>query len=137
MIRLPTTIFVATAPLDLRLSFDRLAGFVREQLGADPRGEALFIFHNRARTHLKMMWHDGSGYCVFYKRLDRGAYRIPLAIPAGARSVTVSEREMAVLLEGIDEATLRAARRSVRVSARSARVDRERGATERTAPPSG
>ena len=135
MIRFPSTIFVATAPLDLRLSFDRLAGFVREQLGADPRGEALFIFHNRARTHLKMMWHDGSGYCVFYKRLDRGAYRIPLAIPAGARSVTVGAREMAVLLEGIDEATLRAARRSVRASASSARVDRVIGAPERMAPP--
>jgi transposase len=135
MIRFPSTIFVATAPLDLRLSFDRLAGFVREQLGADPRSEALFIFHNRARTHLKMMWHDGSGYCVFYKRLDRGGYRIPLAIPAGARSVTVSAREMAILLEGINEATLRAARRAVRGSARAARVEGESGATERTAAP--
>ncbi len=83
MIRLPASVFVATAPLNLRLSFDRLAGFVREQLGGDPRQETLFIFHNRARTHLKMLWHDGSGYCLFYKRLDRGTYRIPLAGPPG------------------------------------------------------
>lgn len=123
MIRLPASIFVATAPLNLRLSFDRLAGFVREQLGGDPRQETLFIFHNRARTHLKMLWHDGSGYCLFYKRLDRGAYRIPLAVPPGARSVTVSPRELALLLEGIDEAKLRAARHAVRVPARPPRPD--------------
>ena len=47
MIRFPTTIYVATAPIDLRLSFDRLAGIVRDQLGADPRGEALYVFHNQ------------------------------------------------------------------------------------------
>jgi len=113
MIRIPTIILVATAPIDLRFSFDRLAGIIREQLGGDPKSGSLVVFHNRARTHLKMLWHDGSGYCVFYKRLDRGAYRIPLAIPAGARHVSVSAREVSVLLEGINEATLRAARRSI------------------------
>jgi len=112
MIRLPSTILVATTPIDLRLSFDRLAGIVREQLGADPRRETLVVFHNRARTHAKLLWHDGAGYCLLYRRLDRGTYRIPLAIPPGARHVTVGERELAVLLEGIDEAVLRAARMS-------------------------
>jgi len=130
MIRLPSTIFVATAPLDLRLSFDRLAGVVREQLGAEPRTEALFIFHNRARTHVKMLWHDGSGYCLLFKRLDRGRYRIPLAIPAGAASVTVSERELLVLLEGLDEATLRAARRAVRDARAPVRQAEPSGTTE-------
>lgn len=130
MIRLPPRIFVATAPLDLRLSFDRLAGIVREKLGEDPRSEALFIFHNRARTHLKMLWHDGSGYCVFYKRLDRGTYRIPLAIPAGAVRVSVSEREMALLLEGLDEAKLHAARRATRAPTPSAPSLRPGGTIE-------
>lgn len=113
MIRWPGTILVATVPVNLHLSFDRLAGIVREQLGADPRSDTLIVFHNRARTHVKLLWNDGSGYCLFYKRLDRGTYRIPLAIPPGARQVTVSARELALVLEGIDEATLRAARRSV------------------------
>ena len=113
MIRWPGTILVATAPVNLHLSFDRLAGIVREQLGADPRSDTLIVFHNRARTHVKLLWHDGGGYCLFYKRLDRGTYRIPLAIPPGARQVSVSARELALVLEGIDEAALRAARRSV------------------------
>lgn len=111
MIRLPSTVFVTTAPIDLRLSFDRLAGLVRDQLGADPRAEAVFIFHNRRRTHLKILWHDGTGYCLLYRRLDKGTYRIPMAIPAGAHHVRVSARELSVLLEGIDEAAIRAARR--------------------------
>ncbi len=113
MIRWPGTILVATTAIDLRLSFDRLAGIVREQLGADPRSDTLVVFHNRARTHVKLLWHDGSGYCLFYKRLDRSTYRIPLAIPPGAQQVSVSARELALVLEGIDEAALRAARRSV------------------------
>lgn len=113
MIHLPATIYVATAPIDLHFSFDRLAGIVREQLGGDPRGDALFVFHNRARTHLKLLWHDGSGYCVVYKRLDCGTYRIPLAIPSDAKHVAVGARELALMLEGVDRAILRAARRSV------------------------
>jgi transposase len=113
VIRWPSTILAATTPIDLRLSFDRLAGIIREQLGGDPRSGTLVVFHNRARTHLKMIWHDGTGYCVFYKRLDRRTYRIPLAIPAGARHVSVSAREVTVLLEGIDDAMLRSARRSI------------------------
>ena len=114
MIRLPTTIFVATTPIDLHLSFDRLAGIVRNELGDDPRGDAVFVFHNRRRTHVKLLWHHEGGYCILYRRLDRGTYRIPLAIPPGALRVTVSARELALLLQGIDADTLRAAKRRAR-----------------------
>jgi transposase len=110
MIRLPETVYVATAPVNLRLSFDRLAGIVREALGGEPRGEAVFVFHNRVRTHLKLLWHDGTGYCVIYKRLDRGRFRIPLPVPPEATRVVVSRRELAALFEGVDTALLRRAR---------------------------
>jgi transposase len=114
MIRLPATLYVAIEPVNLHLSFDRLAGIVREQLGGDPRAEAAFIFHNRRGTHLKVLWFDGSGYCILYKRLDRGVYRIPVAIPARATRVSVSHRELELLLQGIDRRVLRAARRVTR-----------------------
>jgi transposase len=117
MMRLPATIYVATAPVNLHLSFDRLAGIVRQQLGGDPRGEALYFFHNRRGTHAKILWHDGTGYCLFYKRLDRHVYRIPLAIPAGAERVTVTRRELELMLTGIDRRALAAARRAVAPSA--------------------
>lgn len=114
MISFPAQIFVATGPVNLHYSFDRLAGIVRDQLGGDPRGEALFVFHNRRRTHVKMLWYDQRGYVLLYKRLDRGTYRIPLAIPPGAKSVAVSRRELTLLLRGIDRKLLQQARRNAR-----------------------
>ena len=113
MIQIPATIFVATQPVDLRLSFDRLAGIVRDQLGGEPRAEAVFVFHNRRRTHVKLLWHNGRAYCLFYLRLDRGTFRIPMAIPADAKSVRVSARELSVFLDGINQALLRVASRGV------------------------
>ena len=69
MIALPKTILVATEPVNFHLSFDRLAAIVREQLGGDPKASTVVVFHDRRRTHVKLLWHDGSGYCVLYKRL--------------------------------------------------------------------
>jgi len=120
MMRLPQAVYVATAPVNLHLSFDRLAGIVREQLGGEPRGEALYFFHNRRGTHAKILWHDGSGYCLLYKRLDRGVYRIPFAIPAGAERVTVTRRELELMLAGMDRKLLRVARKAA-VTGASAR----------------
>lgn len=114
MMRLPETIYVAMEPVNLHLSFDRLAGIIRSELGADPRGDVAVVFHNRRRTHAKILWFDGSGYCIFYKRLDRHTYRIPLAIPRDAKRVPVSRRELELLLQGIDRRVLRRARHNTR-----------------------
>src|SRR5688572_5540757 len=114
VIELPSTIFVATAPINLRLSFDRLAGIVRDHLGGDPRSAALFIFHNRRGTHLKLLWHDGRGYRILFTRLDRCRYRVPTTVPADARQVQISDRELRILLEGVDMKLIRAARRSIK-----------------------
>ena len=102
MIRLPSAIFVATAAVDLHWSFDRLAGLVREQLGGDPRSETLFVFHNRRCTHVKLLWHDGTGYCVLYNQPSshytsfgsrRGPWsRLRDAPLAAARSLRRSQR---------------------------------------------
>ena len=111
---LPSRILIATTPIDLRLSFDRLAGIVREQLGHEPREALLVVFHNRRRTHLKLFWHADGGYWIGYRRLDRGTFRIPGAVPAGAPKVQATARELRVLLQGVNLALVRAARRSAR-----------------------
>jgi transposase len=109
-LQLPSTIWVATAPINLRLSFDRLAGIVRAELGGDPKRPLLVMFHNRRRTHAKLLWHDGHAYCLFYKRLDPGrTFRIPLAIPPDAKSVVVDERELHLILRGLNHKLLRKA----------------------------
>jgi transposase len=107
-------IFVALEPVNMQLSFDRLAGLVRERLEQEPRtGATVVVFYNRRRTHLKLLWYDKSGYCLLYKRLDRGTFRIPLPPKAGALSVQVSRREVMLMLEGVDRELLRRARRRV------------------------
>ena len=114
MIRLPGTLYVATQPTNLQQSFDRLAGLIREHLKRDPRMDAAFLFHNRKRTHIKLIWHDGSGYRILFKRLDggKGRFRIPLPIPSDATHVQVSSRALRVLLEGVNMKTIREASRA-------------------------
>jgi transposase len=95
-------IFVALEPIDLRFSFDRLSGIAQEQIGYDPRSGALFVFYSRRRDALKVLFFDGSGMCQFYKRLDRGTFRIPAATAEGARHVEVDDATLEALLDGID-----------------------------------
>ena len=73
-------IFVALEPIDLRLGFDQLAGLVEARLGRVSRGGALFVFFGKRRTAVKVLFFDGTGFCLFYKRLDRGRFRIPAAL---------------------------------------------------------
>jgi transposase len=93
-------IFAAASPVDMRRGFIGLAEAAREQLGQDPQGGALFVFANRRRDRLKLLWHDRTGFCLLYKALDRGFFRLPEAAP-GARSVAVDPAEMAAILEGV------------------------------------
>ena len=79
------------------------------------RDAALFIFFNRRRTALKALFADGTGLCIFYKRLDRGCFRLPEAIDGG-RVVELNERELDDLLDGIEiehRAAAKPAKRSV------------------------
>ena len=94
-------IFVGLDPIDLRWSFDRLAGVVGERIGLAARCGALFVFFGKRRDAIKVLFFDGSGMCVFYKRLDRGTFRVPEA-EGGATSVAIEERALDDLLDGID-----------------------------------
>lgn len=108
-------VFVSLDPINLAYSFDRLAGLVQEQIGRSARDAALFIFFNRRRTALKALFADGTGLCIFYKRLDRGRFQLPEAVDGG-RVVELSERELDDLLDGIEierSPAARPAKRSV------------------------
>lgn len=95
-------IFVGLEPIDLRWGFDRLGGVVRERIGRDARGGALFVFFGRRRDAIKAVFYDGTGMCLFYKRLDRGTFRLPEPTSEGASRVTIDERALDDLLDGID-----------------------------------
>jgi len=94
-------IFVGLDPIDLRWSFDRLAGVVTERMGREARCGALFVFFGKRRDAIKVFFSDGTGMCVFYKRLDRRTFRLPEAV-AGGTSVAIDDRALDDLLDGID-----------------------------------
>lgn len=102
MIRAGVQIFVALESIDLRYSFDRLSGLAKEQVGYDPRSGALFVFFGKRRDALKILFFDGSGLCVFYKRLDRGTFRLPETSDSGVRHVEVDDATLEALLDGIE-----------------------------------
>jgi transposase len=101
---LPATvsIYLALSPVDLRKGFDLLSGLVKEQLGGDARTGDLFLFLNKARTRLKALFYDRTGYCILYKRLDRGTFPLPVVITPGSMRVEVSPEQLEILLQGID-----------------------------------
>jgi transposase len=95
-------IYVAKASVDLRCGFDKLAAIVVEHFGKSPRDGALFLFLNKARTRLKILFFDASGAWVLHKRLDRGTFPLPVTLDAQATHIAVSAEEMKLLVQGID-----------------------------------
>lgn len=103
-------VFVGLEPIDLRWGFDHLAGIAEERIGRGARSGALFVFFGKRRHALKLLFFDGSGLCVFYKRLDAGTFRLPEALSEGATTVVIEERALDELLAGIDIEPKRARR---------------------------
>lgn len=101
MIPLDVEIFVALEPIDLRASFDRLSGLVRERMGSEPTTGALFVFFGKRKEKLKVLFQDASGLVILYKRLSRGTFRIPVPLRPGDTTVTLTDRELVELLEGL------------------------------------
>jgi transposase len=91
-------IWLATAPLDMRRSFDALAEHVRTILAADPMSGHLFVFRNRTAQRLKILWWDQDGYVLYYKRLEQGTFQFPVAV---GRSIAIDSGQLMKLLSGI------------------------------------
>jgi len=72
-----TRVFVATTPIDLRASFNRLFGFAQSVLRQDPLSGHWFVFTNQQRNRVKVLFWDGSGLWVCAKRLERGRFSWP------------------------------------------------------------
>ncbi len=96
-------VFVGIEPIDLRWGFDRLSGIVAEKVGRSARSGALFVFFGKRREAMKILFFDGSGLCLFYKRLDRGTFRVPEPREGGGEAVVeIDEGALEDLLDGID-----------------------------------
>ena len=86
-------VFVYGAACDMRRSFDRLAAMVEHELKRDPMRGDLYLFVNRRRTMLKILYWDGDGFAIWFKRLERGRFRL-------ADVEELDRVELSLLLEG-------------------------------------
>ena len=113
-------VFLCTRPTDLRKGFDGLSGLVREGFGQNPLSGHLFLFLNRRRDRIKILYFDRDGLAIWYKRLEVGCFQNLEAAPdaaqlSGSAGIELSVTELALILNGIDLATARRRKRYSRV----------------------
>ena len=92
-------VWLYTQPTDMRKSYDGLSALVKQVLCEDPLSGHLFVFINRRRNQMKVLYFDRSGNCVWGKRLEQGRFHLPAA---GNDKVALDWTGLTLLLEGID-----------------------------------
>lgn len=92
-------VLVATKPVDFRKGMDGLAALVKEHLRADPFSGAIFVFRARRADRIKLIAWDGTGLCLFAKRLEQGTFRWP-RIEDG--TIRLTSAQLSALIEGLD-----------------------------------
>jgi transposase len=112
---LPGRVFLCTLPTDMRKSFDTLAALVQTHLGQDALSGDLFVFRSRRGDRLKLLYWDEDGYALWYKRLEEGSFLLPAADgqrpQVGEHGLRLRPAELAMLLDGVDLASVRRQRR--------------------------
>ena len=93
-----TQVYLATGVTDLRKSFNGLAVIVKLKFKLDPYSKSMFVFCNRNRNLVKVLQWDGSGMCLFIKRLDKGKFQWPMN---ASEVKLVSPKSLRWLLEGL------------------------------------
>lgn len=101
-------VYLVAGPTDMRKSFDGLSGVVRSALKGNPKSGDLFVFCNRPRNRLKVLYVDESGVWVCAKRLERGTFTWPSPSSTDERRVEMRSEELALLLGGLDAKELKA-----------------------------
>jgi len=95
-------VFVAVEPCDMRKGYEGLSALAGGVLGEDVRSGALFVFSNRRRTRLKILYFDGSGMWVLGKRLEKGTFSWPKLVEGGSPKVVLRAEALAMLTDGVD-----------------------------------
>lgn len=117
----PVRIFLCVLPTDMRRGFDGLMRMAEEHLQQNVLDGGLFVFVNRRRDRVKLLYWDGDGLCQWYKRLERGTVELPVA-PSEATHVTLSATELALLLGGIELASAKRRKRYRRTASTANRI---------------
>ena len=94
-------VHLASCYTDMRKGMDRLGVLVQEVLQQDPFSGHLFVFRGRKANLIKVVFWDGTGFCLFTKRLEQGVFLWPPNIEPG-RTLALTSEQLSALLEGID-----------------------------------
>jgi transposase len=97
----PVRVFLHTPPTDLRKGFDALSGLVTTAFAQDLTSGHLFLFVNRRRDRLKILYWDRDGLAIWYKRLETGSFQVPV-VARDALSIEMSPAQLALILSGVD-----------------------------------
>jgi len=92
-------VMVATKPVDFRKGAEGLAALVREEMKSDPFSGAVYVFRAKRADRVKLIYWDGTGVCLFAKRLEDGSFRWP-TVQDGV--IRLSAAQLSALLEGLD-----------------------------------
>ena len=112
-------IFFCMTPTNMHSSFDGLMGQAQELFDQDPCSGHLFLFLNRKRDRVKILFWDQDGFCIFYKRLEAGSFQLPQSA-GGQQGVELSYTQLMRILNGLDLQTARRRRRYRRPSSKHA-----------------
>jgi len=97
-------IYISTQPTNLRKSFDGLSILARSALAKDPLSGHVFVFLNRRKTQVRLLWWTRGGFVILAKRLEAGTFTFPQQVTSRASCIELREHELSLLLEGIDVA---------------------------------
>ena len=101
-------IFLARDPVDMRKSFHGLIGLTESVLQEDPLSGHLFVFINRRRDRIKLLYWGGTGFCIWYQQLEKGGYQLPEAATADEREgIEITASQLSLILDGIDLSSIR------------------------------
>ena len=92
-------VLIYNQPVDMRRAIDGLSTTVAEQLRESPTSGTLYVFYSRGKDKLKVLYWERNGFCLFYKRLEKGRFQLPAP---GSKTMTISKQQLRWLLEGLD-----------------------------------
>ena len=102
--------FLYRPPADMRKSFDGLSGLVRDGLSRDPLSGEVFIFFNARRNQVKLLVWERDGFAIWYKRLEKGTFELPVCDEKTKQSELRSD-ELLLILKGISLASIQRRKR--------------------------
>ena len=103
-------VYAAVGATDMRKGFDGLSALACQVVGGDPVSGHLFLFCNRRRTQIRILFWDGTGFCIYAKRLARGTFELP-SDGAHEGAIEIDAETLSLILAGIELGSARRRRR--------------------------